>query len=106
MKIFIYSLSGLLLFICSMSVFAAKYTIMGEPVIIEKRGDLYYVPDTYKPTESYYYVTMDGSKRVCFLEKQPSIQLDVISTNVMVAGEQRTWNCYNYDPEYFVVQPK
>lgn len=105
MKAISYCLTALCLGAFSMSAFADKVTIKGEPVVIEKRGDVYYVPDTYKSPGNYYYVTMDGAKRVCYLEKQPSLRLDAMSVNVMVGGEKRTWNCYTYDDTYFVVEP-
>jgi hypothetical protein len=91
----------------SASAFAEKITITGEPVTLEKRGDIYVVPDTYKPTQTYQYVMIDGTKRACFLDKRPDfVNLDVVSINVQVGADKATWNCYATDPTYFVIEGK
>lgn len=90
----------------SASAFADKVVINGEPLVLEKRGEIYVVPDTYKVTKDYQYVVIDGTKRACYLDKRPDfVNLDVVSINVQVGGEKGTWNCYSLDPTYFVVQP-
>ncbi len=87
------------------TAFAEKVVISGEPVVLEKQGDMYMVPGTYKARQDYQYVVIDGTKRACFLDKRPDFaNLDVVSINVKVTGETATWNCYSIDPTYFVVQ--
>lgn len=89
----------------SFSAFADKVTITGEPVIIEKRGEIYYAPETYKPTVDYRYVTVDGKQRVCYLEKQPGlVNLDVLFLNLDIGGQKQGWNCYEANPEFFIIQ--
>ena len=97
--------SGLLAFF-SVNAFADKVTISGDPVTLEKRGDVYYVPDTYKTTSDYYYVNVDNTKRVCYGSAKPEFaQLHGSPLMVEIGGEKRTWQCYDYSPDYFTVQP-
>src|SRR5262245_4820883 len=91
--------------ILSCGAFANKVVISGEPVVIEKRGDYYYVPDTYQPMADYYYVTVEGTNKVCYKSKQPNLTLSPTTLNVEVKGSRTMWNCYDYDTNYFVVQP-
>ena len=96
----------LCLVVFSTSVFAEKIVIKGEPLILEKRGEIYIVPGTYK-VQDYQYVIIDGQRRACFLDKRPDfVNIDVVSINVQVnSTETATWNCYAVDPSYFVIQP-
>jgi hypothetical protein len=87
----------------SASVFADTVTITGAPITLEKRGEEYYVPDTYKPGAQYNYVTIGETKRVCYLDKQPNIKLDPVTLNVRVGQETAIWTCYDSDPKYFTV---
>lgn len=85
--------------------FADKVIIKGEPVTIEKRDNVYYVPDSYRPTGDYYYINAEGTKRVCYKEKQPNISLEVTPFEVEMGGKRYTWTCYNSDATYFEIQP-
>ncbi|MCS5711558.1 hypothetical protein [Candidatus Berkiella aquae] len=94
---------GLIAF--SASAFAEKLIITGEPVILEKQGDLYVVPETYKVADNYQFAVIDGTKRACFLEKKADFaSLNVVTINVKVGGQQATWNCYPLDTTYFEVK--
>src|SRR5690242_6453728 len=91
--------------IFSTSAFAEKIIITGQPITLEKQGDVYVTPQTYKLTPNYQYVVIDGKERACFLDKRPDlVNLDVVSINVQVGSEKATWNCYSPDPTYFVIQ--
>lgn len=104
-KLLIYTITTCLMAF-SFNAFAEKITITGEPVVIEKRGEIYYAPESYKPTANYRFVTVEGKKRVCYLEKQPGlVNLDVLFLNLDIGGEKQSWNCYDANPEYFIVGP-
>lgn len=106
MKKSIIKTATLLLTVFSVSAFAAeKIVIKGEPIVLQKQGDLYLVPDNYKATQNYNYVDIEGTKRACFLEKKPDLtNLDVLSINVQMGSEKATWNCYATDPTFFVIE--
>ncbi|KTC64881.1 Uncharacterised protein (plasmid) [Legionella adelaidensis] len=91
----------------SFSSFAEKVVITGEPVILDKRGDVYYVPSTVTAsTTTYHYVTVDGTNRVCYADPQPQLaSLGLMAIQVNVGGTTATWNCYEYNTEYFTVTP-
>lgn len=94
--------------LCASSAsFADKVFVTGEPIVLEKRGDVYYVPSTVTETTStYHYVTVDGKNRVCYAEPQPTLaSLDVMAVQVNVGGSAVTWNCYEYNTQYFEVRP-
>jgi hypothetical protein len=92
----------------SFASFADRVFISGEPVVLEKRGEVYYVPTTTTAdaTTAYHYVTLDGKNRVCYLEPQSNLaSLDVATIQVNAGGTNATWNCYEYNTEYFEVKP-
>ncbi|MCW8408076.1 hypothetical protein OQJ13_03720 [Legionella sp. PATHC035] len=95
-------LAFLALMILNVSSYADKILITGQPVILEKQGNVYYVPADYKTTTSYYYVTVEGAKRVCYIEKQPALtSLDTSTLEVNYNGSTLTWVCYPFDTNYF-----
>ena len=88
----------------STSAYADKLVIKGEPMVLEKQGEVYIVPETYKVQE-FQYVVIDGQKRACFLDKMPDfVNVDVVSIMVQTGPTKSTWNCYSPDPKYFVIQ--
>lgn len=92
------------LMMVSASIFAQTVTITGTPVPLEMRGEVYYAPDTYVPGESYNYVVINGTNRVCYSEVQPNLaSLEVMPLQVYVGGSTVTWHCYAFSPEYFTV---
>ncbi len=96
--------AGLALF--SVSAFAEKFVITGQPIILEKNGEIYVVPQQTKLTRDFQYVTIDGKSRACFLDKRPDfVNLDVVSINVKVGTDTASWNCYSLDPTHFVIEP-
>lgn len=97
---------SLALMAASFQTFADKIVITGQPVILEQQGEVYVLPKDYTTTESYYYVSMNGTKSVCYLEKQPTLSsLNASMINVNVNGQQVQWNCYPVDETYFQVTP-
>ncbi|KTC74655.1 hypothetical protein Lbir_0688 [Legionella birminghamensis] len=90
----------------SAATFADKVVITGSPVVLEQKGDVYYVPDTYTATTDYNYVTIGGTNQVCYLQQQPNLaSLSSKVVNVEVGGKQVQWTCYAYDETYFTVSP-
>ncbi len=90
----------------SIPAFADKIIITGEPITLEQRGQVYYLPNNYTTTTGYYYIAIDGTQRVCYLEKQPALNaLDLSLVSVNVNGQQVEWNCYSLDETYFTVNP-
>lgn len=88
----------------SLSSFADKIMITGEPIVLEQRGDLYYLPENYTATTSYHYVTIAGTNKVCYAEKQPNLaSLNGESVTVQLGGKSVEWTCYPYDETYFTV---
>jgi hypothetical protein len=104
MRLFIKAVS-LCAVIFSANAFAEKIVIIGEPITLQRQGEMYVVPETYRPTQNYQYVNIDGTKRACFLDRRPDfVNLDVVSINVLIGSQRATWNCYSLDPTYFVIQ--
>ncbi len=109
MKYIFPSAIGFFLMILSFSSFADKVIITGEPVVIERQGDIYVAPKTfnqYKSETDYLYVTIDNEKKVCYLGKYPGLNLDASDIIVDIDGKKYTWKCYTYDPKYFVIQKR
>ncbi|RUR09690.1 hypothetical protein [Legionella septentrionalis] len=106
MKTIVIKISFLLLALFSFSSHAEKVVITGEPVVLEKRGDVYVVPSAYTAATPYHYVTLDGTNRVCYAEAQPNLaSLNMSTVTVDVNGTPQTWTCYDYDTTYFEVTP-
>ena len=94
---------GSLAMIFSLSANAEKIIIHGDPVLLEERSGMYYVPPSYQPS-TYQYVTVDNTRRVCYEEEQPNlVGLDLLLINVDIGGTTTSWNCYYYDPDHFVI---
>lgn len=97
-------LTFLSLMMVSLSSFAETITITGSPVPLEQREEVYFTPPNYTFDNSYHYVVVNGTNRVCYAEKQPNLAtLDEVDIQVNVAGEVATWHCYAYSPDYFTV---
>ncbi len=82
--------------------YASKIVITGQPIILEKQGDVYYVPNDYKSTTTYYYVNLNGTRQVCYIDKQPELSaLNASTLEVNYNGSELTWVCYPLDLNYF-----
>ncbi len=89
----------------SASAFAEKMTVTGEAIVLDKQGDVYVVPETFKVSPTFQYVVVDGTKRACFTEKQTNFgDLDVVTIDVKLGAEKASWNCYALDAAYFDVK--
>ncbi|QMT60876.1 hypothetical protein [Legionella sp. PC997] len=97
----------LFLFIFSLTMInvvshASKIVITGTPIFLEKQGDVYYVPNDYKSTKSYYYVNLNGARQVCYMDKQPELSaLNHTTLEVNYIGSTLSWICYPLDTNYF-----
>lgn len=107
MKNIILKSAAVLLAVFSASSFAAdKIIITGKPLLLQKQGDVYMVPQEAKLSQTYQYANIDGKERACFLDKRPDfVNLDVVTINVKLSDNTNaSWNCYSIDPTYFVIQ--
>lgn len=88
----------------SVSAFADKIVISGEPIVVEKKGDVYMVPTTVT-TSDHYYFTVGDKQEVCYEKAQPAlaaVDLGVAQFNIGNSNVQL--NCYTYSPDYFEVK--
>lgn len=98
------NLLSLLLLGISLSSFADKVMITGNPVVMDQNGNVYSLPANYTSTTTYHYVTIGGTNRVCYLDKQPDLgNLDMITINVASEGKTVAWDCYAYDASVFEI---
>lgn len=107
-KIFL-SMAACSLALLSSYAFADKIIISGEPVVIEKSGDYYSFPTnsatTYSPRSDYYYVSVDGTQRVCYRETQPALAgVNLMDMSLKIGSDTVAVHCYTYSPEYFTTQ--
>jgi hypothetical protein len=94
-----------LLMVASAAVFADKIVIKGAPVILQENQGVYVAPNDFNATGDYYYVTVAGSNRVCYLAEQPTFTIKPVPISVRLGEKNVTWQCYEVDPTYFEVQP-
>lgn len=108
MKTIILSLASLIIAVFSSSLLAEMVTIKGEPVVVEKQGDVYTVPTTattVTSNDSYYYFTVDNTKRVCYKTVQPGLSsVDLGTLSVKIGQDTVSLHCYAFSPDYFTVQ--
>ena len=104
MKKFISHAVAVSIALFSASAFAEKIIIKGSPLVLQKQGEVYVVPETYKVQE-YQYVEINGVKRACFNDARTDFSnVDVVTINIQMGANKSTWNCYAIDANYFVVQ--
>lgn len=105
MKIKLYSLFSLVLAMMSFSAFADKVVITGTPTALEKNGDMYKLPADFTPAGDYYYVTVDGTDRVCYPTVQSTLgSLKPMAIKVDMNGKPVDWQCYEKSDEFFEVK--
>ena len=85
---------------------ATKIVIQGEPIAVVRSGNAYTLKD-YKPTGIYNYVTIDGTKTVCYNTPPNELSTAPAPTvvNVNVNGTTVAWSCYKFDEQFFEVKP-
>jgi hypothetical protein len=96
------------LFFISLSAHAERIIVTGEPVVLQQRDQVYYVPTTYvqQPSVTYMYVTIDGVHRVCFLNANPAlVNVEATQINIEAQGKRVLWSCYAYNTTYFEARP-
>ncbi len=104
-KIFL-GLTSVFLVLFNISSFAEKIVITGQPVAVTKQGEVYTVPANYTPSGDYYYITVDGTNKICYPQQQATLSsLTPTTLNVQMSGKEVKWTCYAYDETYFTVSP-
>lgn len=93
------------LMLISISSYAERLIITGEPVHLEEHGSVYYLPEDYEPGP-YHFVTLGSTTSVCFSHSQPYLSA-LMEQNVIVdiGGREVQWVCYHYDDRYFMLSP-
>ena len=109
-KSMIMNLVALFLFLVSFTAFADKFVIAGKPVVLNVHPGYFTFPTTYTDiqmgynSKGYYFVTISGVNRVCYLTKKPELmQLDTIKIVIEKDGVKLPWNCYKYDSRFFYI---
>lgn len=108
MKFIMVSFIALFLSVSSFQASADKIVITGKPVILDVHPGYFTFPTTYTDikmvynSNGYYYVTVSGVDRVCYLTKKPQLSsLDTIKIVIEKNGLRLPWNCYKYNPSFF-----
>lgn len=91
------------LLVVSLPVYSEKIVITGKPVTLELHPGYFTFPQTYTDRNmGYYFVTIAGINRVCYLKKQPELsRLDTIQIIIEKNKLQLPWTCYQYNSVYF-----
>jgi hypothetical protein len=108
MKFIMLSFMALFLSVISFQASADKIVITGKPVILDVHPGYFTFPTTYTDikmvfnSNGYYYVTVSGVDRVCYLTKRPQLSsLDTIKIVIEKNGLRLPWNCYKYNRGFF-----
>lgn len=103
MKKLLLSVTTLAIAVFSISSFADRIVVTGDPVVLERSGDMYIAPSTIAAsTDGYYYFTVNETKRVCYRTVQPSLaKVDLGPMNVRLGSDTVSLHCYTYSPDYF-----
>lgn len=91
----------------SSMVLADRVVIRGSPVVVDERAGVY-VPRTaipVTPNVDHYYFTVGDKQRVCYPKENPTfVNLNGGVVKVRVGDGDVPLHCYDYNPDYFVVQ--
>lgn len=108
MKVFSTFIMASVLIFSSLNVLAAdKVIISGKPIVVTPNGSYYAVPadSSYTPRSDYYYVTVNGTDRVCYRETQPNlVGVNLLDLSLRIGSNNVTVHCYDYSPDYFTTQ--
>ncbi|QDP71625.1 hypothetical protein FOG18_03055 [Legionella israelensis] len=90
----------------SLNISAAdKVVITGEPVVVHEIQGVYVPTTTVVSTRDYYYLTISGTNRVCYDETNPAlVDVNVGEYRVRLGDHVVTLHCYEYSPQYFIVE--
>jgi hypothetical protein len=91
------------LLVVSLPVYSERIVITGKPVTLQLHPGYFTFPETYTDRNlGYYFVTISGTNRVCYLAKQPRLsKLDTIQIVIEKNELQLPWTCYQYNRLYF-----
>lgn len=97
------------LFMCfCMGSFGAIIYIKDQPVPLIYKEEQYYLPLHFSisPGTKNLYITMDGMKKLCFLDTAPEGTLEQISAiSIVINGLRTEWNCFPYKTTIIEVRP-
>ena len=88
--------------------FGATIVIRGLPTPLEYRDGLYYWPQhlVMSPGNTNLFITMDGVKKVCFLNTSPPGLFEQISEiSIVIHGSKTEWNCFPYRTTIIEIRP-
>ncbi|KTD56216.1 hypothetical protein [Legionella shakespearei] len=88
--------------------FAAVVVVDNQPLPLEYQGNLYYWPLNLNitPDTKNLFITMDGIRKICFLNKAPPGLLEQVSLiSIIIKGKKTDWNCFPYTTTYHEVRP-
>lgn len=107
MKKLIFGLVLSTLTIASFAIVAAPIIISGQPVILQNQNGVYYYPTGVVPdvNAGYYYYTVGDTNKVCYLYEPEGLQINSTPLRVVLNGTEQELNCYDVNPQYFIVQP-
>lgn len=89
----------------SMSASADKVIITGSPVVVNEEAGVYVPTTTVTTGRDYYYFTVGGAQRICYQEVNPTLStLTANPFQVRINNQVVTLQCYDYSPDYFVIQ--
>lgn len=104
------SLIALFILMTSLAALADRIVIAGKPVLLDVHPGYFTFPNTYTDiymgfnSKGYYFVTISGINRVCYLTKKPELaRLDTIKIVIEKSGLKLPWSCYKYDPRFFEI---
>jgi len=94
---------ALLLTLISLPAFSDRILITGKPVTLQLHPGYFTFPRMYTDRNlGYYFVTITGTNRVCYLKPQPQLAgLDTIQIVIDKNGLKLPYNCYQYNPNVF-----
>ncbi len=104
-KHIIASTLALFLIAASLPAFSDKILITGKPVALELHPGYFTFPRMYTDRNlGYYFVTIIGTNRVCYLKPQPELaKLDTIQIVIEKKGLKLPWNCYQFNTNFFQI---
>lgn len=105
MKPIITMIKVFIFLLISFPAFSERILITGKPVVLELHPGYFTFPKTFTDSDmGYYYVTISGTNRVCYLRKQPQLsKLDTIQIVLEKNGLKLPWNCYQFNSQYFEI---
>ena len=94
---------ALFLALIGFSAFCERILITGKPVTLQLHPGYFTFPLMYTDRNlGYYFVTITGTNRVCYLKPQPQLAgLDAIQIIIEKNGLKLPWNCYQESPNFF-----